>query len=225
MGVNYLSRAPSSSSPGKENTHHTYLDFIIGHFEGPIWPRTISTKATENHQILVYSKEEALRWYKAANFLDCKINAYPSYTEWNDINRQAPDFIFIDKDQNQFKSRLDLDNALNQTLNNIKNRLGGSPSIIWSGHGYHIYQPVNAFIMEEECEFTKFEQPSRRFIQFAEIKLSGKQSDPCHSHTMSFKNCMLRVPGSYNAKSDPPVRVEIIQQWNGVSRMWSEASR
>jgi hypothetical protein len=101
-------------------------------------------------------------------------------------------------------------------LNNIKTRLGGSPSVNWSGHGYHIYQPVNAFIMEEESEFNKFERPSRRFIQFAEQCLSNKKSDPCHSHTMSFNNCMLRVPGGYNSKSKPLEEVKILQRWDGI---------
>src|ERR687886_2238921 len=41
-----------------------------------IWPRTISTKATEGKQILVYNKEEALARFKQSNYLDCRINAY-----------------------------------------------------------------------------------------------------------------------------------------------------
>ena len=32
---------------------------------------------------------------------------------------------------------------------------------------------------------------------------------------MSFKNCMLRIPGSFNAKLEP-IEVKIIQRWNGV---------
>jgi hypothetical protein len=92
----------------------------------------------------------------------------------------------------------------------------GKPTVTWSGHGYHIYQPVEAFVLEEESEFVKFEQPSRRFIQFAEQYLSNKKSDPCHSFTMSFNNCMLRIPGSYNSKSDHAIEeVRIIQKWDG----------
>ena len=56
------------------------FDFILGHFEAPIWPRTISTYATRNGQILVNNKEEALAWFKAADYKDCKINAYPDFT-------------------------------------------------------------------------------------------------------------------------------------------------
>jgi hypothetical protein len=48
------------------------FDFILNHFEAPIWPRTISTYATRNSQILVNSKEDAIAWFKAADYKDCK---------------------------------------------------------------------------------------------------------------------------------------------------------
>jgi hypothetical protein len=110
-----------------------------------------------------------------------------------------------------------LDRALVRTLNNIKAKLDNAyPTVIWSGHGYHIYLPVEAFVLEEESIFAKFDQPSRKFIQFAEQFLSNKKSDPCHRFTMSFKNCILRVPGSFNSKSEPRIQVKIIQRWDGV---------
>jgi hypothetical protein len=192
------------------------LDYILSHFPPTIWPRTISTHTTEGRQVLVYSKEEALARFKQPSLLDCKISAYPHFVEWKGLNRQAPEIIFIDLDLTRFKSELVLDRALKRTLKNIKDKLDNAyPTVIWSGHGYHVYLPVEAFVLEEESEFAKFEQPSRRFIQFAEQYLSNKKSDPCHSFTMSFKNCMLRVSGSFNAKSEP-IEVKIIQRWNGV---------
>jgi hypothetical protein len=51
------------------------FDFILSHFEAPIWPRTIFTP--KEKQVLVYDKEEALARFKKANLLDCRINAYP----------------------------------------------------------------------------------------------------------------------------------------------------
>ena len=55
------------------------LDFILKHFDFDfIWPRTISTKTTQGRQILVYNKVEAFARFKQANFLDCRISAYPS---------------------------------------------------------------------------------------------------------------------------------------------------
>src|SRR5919108_1529490 len=79
------------------------LDFILSHFQEPIWPRTIFTK-TLGKQIIVDSKTEALARFKQSIFLDCRINAFSYYTEYQGINRQPPNFIFIDIDTNQFKS-------------------------------------------------------------------------------------------------------------------------
>ena len=74
------------------------LSHIIGHFEEPLWPRTISTHSTDDRQILVYNSKEALARFYQADLLNCKISAYPSYTEYEGINRQSPNFIFIDLD-------------------------------------------------------------------------------------------------------------------------------
>jgi hypothetical protein len=190
------------------------LDFILRHFQPPIFPRTISTKLTENKQVVIYSREEAISRFEAADWLDCKISAYPDFIGWKGINRQAPNFIFIDLDLGRLGTR-ELNKALEQTLQNIRDKLGGFPTVIWSGHGYHLYQPVNAFILENITEFAEFEQPSRGLIRFAEQHLSSNKSDPCHYSTMSFKNCMLRVPGSYNSKNERRIEVSIIQKWDG----------
>jgi hypothetical protein len=192
------------------------LDFILSHFkEG--FPKTISTKTTDGRQIPVYSKEEALARFKAAKWLDCKINAYPKYMEWKGINRQAPNFIFIDLDQGRFKL---IDRALDETLKNICHRFNAAvhPTVIWSGHGYHIYLPVEAFVLEEESEFAKFGYPSRKFIQFAEYYLSDNKADPCHTKGLSLKNCMVRIPGSFNSKNEGTKveEVRIVQRWDGI---------
>ena len=127
------------------------IDFILSHFEEPIWPRTIFTP--KEKQVLVYDKEDALARFKKANLLDCRINAYPDYTEFGGINRQAPNFIFIDLD---FNSRNALDKALSSVLKNIKEKFKGiQPTVIWSGNGYHIYLPIQAFILESESIFAE----------------------------------------------------------------------
>jgi len=174
----------------------------------------MSTKTTEGRQIIVYSKEEALAGLKAANYLDCKINAYSRFVEWKGINRQPPNFIFIDLDQDRFKL---IDRALDKTLDNICQKFNAvvHPTVIWSGHGYHIYLPVEAYVLEEESEFAKFGYPSRKFIQFAEQYLSDNKADPCHTKGLSFKNCMVRIPGSFNTKDGMQEEVKIIQRWNG----------
>ena len=189
------------------------LDFILSHFQGD-FPRTVSTKTTEGRQVVVYNKEEALAMFKAASYRDCKINAYPKYVEWKGLNRQPPNFIFIDLDQGRFKY---IDKLLNKTLKNISQKfcIPVHPTVIWSGHGYHIYLPVEAFLLEEESEFARFGYPSRKFIQFSEEFLSDKKADPCHTKGLSFKNCMLRIPGSINSKNGTEEEVKIIQKWDG----------
>ena len=237
VGPFFLNR----DSPVKENAPHTHqyfptiqngLDYLLGHVEPPIWPRTISTYTTERRQVIVYNKAEALARFKQANLLDCRINAYPFYIGWKEVNRQAPDFLFTDLDLSRFKSSREmLDRGLNKTLKNIKEKFKDdriSASVLWSGNGYHIYLPVKAFILELESIFAEFEDPSRQFIQWTEQFLTDNKADPCHSNGLSFRNCMTRVPGSFNSKlaqlNDKgeivniaeSAEVKIIQKWNGV---------
>jgi hypothetical protein len=79
------------------------LDFITSHFEEPVWPKTIFTE-TLGKQHTVYSKEQALARFKQSNLLDCRINAYLDYIEFKGINRQSPNFIFIDIDRCLFRT-------------------------------------------------------------------------------------------------------------------------
>ena len=52
------------------------LEFILSHLSKPYWPRNISTRLTEGRQFTVYSKLEALSYFKDSNYLDCRISAY-----------------------------------------------------------------------------------------------------------------------------------------------------
>jgi Primase X len=196
------------------------LDFILSHFEDAIWPRKISTKTTQNKQILVFNKEEALTRFRQANFIDCRINAYPDYTEYNGINRQAPNFIFAELDKSTFKTDRALKIAYNRTLNNFSNKLNVSspPTVISSGSGgFHFYQPIKAFVLEQEEFFLSKSangEPSKEFLRFAEQYLTGYKSDP--SHCPSLKSCLLRIPGSINSKCNK--QVQIVQRWDGFNR-------
>lgn len=207
------------------------LDFILSHFEGEqrLWPRKISTYTTEGKQIEVRSREEALARFKQANLIDCRINAYPVYLEWKGINRQAPNVLFAaDLDISTFKTEKAFTLTANRTLKNIEEillSLGGHPTVLWTGNGLHMYQPVQSIVLEEESVFSKFDQPSNRFLRFAERYLSSGKSDPSHSSNVSFKSCLLRVPGSHNSKCikrnnniiDPEITgVKIVQEWNGI---------
>jgi hypothetical protein len=132
------------------------FDFIISHLNEPIWPRKISTKTTEGKQVMVSSKQEALARYKAANFFDCRISAYPYYTA---VGSHTIDLIMMDLDLSKFESSQALDRALSKTLRNIREtfRGGFTSSVLWSGNGYHIYIPMEArYILEQRPEFSKF---------------------------------------------------------------------
>jgi hypothetical protein len=188
------------------------LDFILSHFQVPIWPRTVSTAATYGAQVLVYSEEEAAQKFAAANLLDCRLNAYPAYTHYKGINRQAPNFIFIDLDRCNFTSDKAHALALDKTLKNIKD-LDSEPTVLWSGNGYHVYLPINAFVLEQEEVFAKFDQPSKRFLRFAARHLSNYKSDP--NNNPSLKSCMVRIPGSRNSKCITKSEVKTIQKWDG----------
>jgi Primase X len=215
------------------------LDVIISLLIEPIWPRTISTKTTEGRQVIVSSKQEALARYKAANFLDCRISAYSSpycYGKKEAVvlvnPSQTIDLVMIDLDQSNFKSRIALDRAKSKTLKNIQETFGTddfiiTPSVLWSGNGYHIYIPIESrYVLEERPEFSKFKEPSKQFLRFAEWYLSNGKADSNHFHNVSFGSCMLRIPGSHNSKcvqknnytADSSTQVRIVKKWNGKIR-------
>ena len=80
------------------------LTFILTHLDD-LSPRMISTYATKGAQKRVENFEEAIVWFKASNFRDCRISAYHKYT--NDyINRAgiAPTVLLVDIDKEHFKT-------------------------------------------------------------------------------------------------------------------------
>jgi hypothetical protein len=191
------------------------LDFILTHFEVPRWPRRISTKLTEGRQILAHNKKEALARFRQANYVDCRINAYPAiYSERKGPNRQAPNFIFVDIDRSNFKTESAFDLAISKTIKNIKDKLPNAQStVLDTGNGCHIYQPIfSPFLLESILELTKLHgEPSKVFLKFAEQFLSNCKAD--HSHNPTIKSCMIRIPGSVNSKCGR--QVNIVQKWNG----------
>jgi hypothetical protein len=205
------------------------IDLILSHFDELIWPRTISTRNTRGEQRLVNNKQEALTWYKAANRLDCRISAYPKYTDFY-INRTgiAPSILLVDIDRKQFETTELFELAAAKTCANFKEILGSRPTQLWTGGGYHFIQPQSAIVLENVEDFKKFDQPSRRFMQYEEQLLTEDKGDTNHSHSVSFHNCMLRIPGSFNSKRiplndrgeiigdiPPEAEVRVIQRWEG----------
>jgi hypothetical protein len=198
------------------------LDFILTHLKNPTrWPRTISTKASEGRQIPVYSKQEVLSYYKDSHYIDCRISAYNTTAL-----QQTIDILMIDLDLSNLKhnniKKLDLSKA--KTLAKVQSTFDLSKkfepaTIIWSGNGYHFYIPADSqsAILEQMSEFDKFKEPSKLFLRFAEWYLSSGKADSEHYHTVSLKNCLLRIPGSYNSKNMS--QVKIVQRWNSTSKV------
>lgn len=57
------------------------------------------------YQVEVFDKEEALRYFKSSDYKkDCRINAYPTYTEYHGINRTPVGFLTVDLDLKDFGS-------------------------------------------------------------------------------------------------------------------------
>src|SRR5919197_981675 len=77
------------------------LDFILSHFQEPIFPRKIMTKQL-SYQVEIFNKEEVLEYFKSSNYEDCRINAYPAFTEYHGINRTPISFLMVDLDLKDF---------------------------------------------------------------------------------------------------------------------------
>ena len=175
------------------------LDFILSHFSSIGFPRAISTKTTQGRQIQVNNKEEALARFKQANYLDCRINAYSR----NDI-KGDPNFIFIDIDRIEQE-------LINRILRGKFSAIEAHPTVLFTGSGYHIYQPITSVCLEDIQDFATYNEPSKQFLRFAEKYLSDQKCD--RNHNPSFNSCMVRIPGSINSKKN--LHVKILQKWDG----------
>lgn len=88
---------------------------------------------------------------------------------------------------------------------------------MWTGNGCHVLVPIEPLqsTLEDMIEFAKFEEPSKKVLRFLEKYLSQKKTDSVHNMTLSFGNCMLRVPDSYNSKhNNDKNQVLIVRKWN-----------
>ena len=79
--------------------------------------------------------------------------------------------------------------------------MNGYPTVLWSGNGYHIIQPIDCPIeLEHIREFQKYENIipllSQEFLRFAKDYLSNGKADK--ANYPSFNSCLLRIPGSIN---------------------------
>jgi hypothetical protein len=208
----------TTTTADKDTVIEKNLDFILDHVSEPLFPRTIMTK-TLGYQKEVFSNQEALARFKASNYQDCRINAYPSHTEYVGINLTPASFIMIDLDLKDFDySQEKLNKILNKTMNKINGVFHGvHPTVLWTGNGYHIYLPILGFVLEEIDRFACYIDPSKkdltsRLMQFAEDFFTEKKGDP--QHRPSIKSCLIRLPGTINSKCNQEVK--IVQRWDGI---------
>ena len=219
-----------------EETIRENINFILSHFENQheLFPRTIMTLKTRGQRKIEYesdiqkSKEKIFEYFKKSDFIDCKINAFPFNTEHTIVdfqvkNRTAPSFIMIDLDLKDIenKNKGKLDKILDETLKNlfIKFNEESYPTVLWTGNGYHIYQPIKGIVFEKYKIFYDFlpyvdnKNLTTEFLRFSKKVFTNGKDDP--KHLPSIKSCLVRVPGTLNSKNNQKVR--IIQKWDGKS--------
>ena len=73
------------------------LEFVLGHFSGPLFPRMVSTAATRNRQKEVYDSDRAMLYFQGSLWENCRIAAFG-------IGQINPDLIFIEFDTRDFVS-------------------------------------------------------------------------------------------------------------------------
>src|SRR5690349_10915145 len=110
------------------------LDFILNHLSGPLFPRRINTAETKGDQFTVYDKNQMIKAYTKADWIDCRVSAYPLLSDMEnqgENRKQAPDFLFIDLDRSSFNSDEEHNEALKDRQRNIKRQLGGYLTLLW----------------------------------------------------------------------------------------------
>ncbi len=118
--------------------------------------------------------------------------------QWKKHFPQAPSILLFD---------LDKTHLLPQVLKTIDDIIGGHPTVINSGNGLHILQPIKCPVLEDV--FTDFVEPSNSFLKWTPRYLSDGSTDP--NHNPSVGSCWLRIPGSFNEMAE----VKIVQRWDG----------
>jgi hypothetical protein len=178
------------------------FEFILTHCvpseDGAIFPRKIYTHDL-SYQCEVCDKNEAMYYFEKSCYLDCRIRAYPEQPilikYFGIENGIPPNLIMIDIDKSRFQTDIALRLALSKTVTNIREMLDGAhPTVLWTGNGYHVIQPIEAVVLEEIKDFNKFDQPSMNFLRFTEWKLSNGKMDIQHNKTISFRNVSYEYP-------------------------------
>ena len=132
----------NNNNNNNDNSHckiEDGINFILSHLQEPIFPRKIMPKDL-GYQVEVFNREEAVGYFKSSRYEDCRINAYPPFTEYQGINRTPISFLMVDLDFKDFdgrveggggeyskkkeeKTSLSLEKALNKAIDKIKENI------------------------------------------------------------------------------------------------------
>ncbi len=209
------------------------IRFIQSHCEGKqqLFPRKMSTALSQGRHFIVYNAEQIISECIKANFIDCRLNAYPILSN-DDIAAaiQVPNIIFVDIDiskgfESQEEAITNLNKILKKTLTIIQKKLDGcKPTVLWTGNGYHIYIFLNKRPFELITELAELSnKSSEEFLRFVEFIFTNKKKDCCHNP--SCKSCLLRILYTLNSKCIDPTtgnyikypEVKFIQQFDSLA--------
>jgi hypothetical protein len=155
----------------------------------PLFPINVMT-AKSKGQIEVKNRKEILKEFYDSNFLDCRINAYSVYCGYNGLNNTKKVMIMIDLDLSTFEKYKNpqnyLDKSLKNTINKLKQEINSNPLILWTGGGYHIYQPIYFEELLVSETFNKYSQNLNQnltnlFMRFAKWYFTDGEADSSQS--------------------------------------------
>jgi hypothetical protein len=226
----------SISDKEKEKRVKKNIRFILSHFNNQSYnyPKAIKTLKTKGNSVYIQNEKEIINYFLDADFMDCKINGYPLHYN-NSKKKIYPNFIFIDLDLSlcnicKYPDKK-LDYILNETLRKIEKEINGFPTVLWTGDGYHIYQPIEldtkVFDKEKnenttlrnnvEKEFSNQNNKNNKkfineFLRFSIKYLTNNQKNFDYN-SISTDYCFTIAPESIASKTDN--KVNINQKWNG----------
>jgi len=187
------------------------LDYILNVVcENPnlTYPRTISTHATQNRQVEIFSKDECLEYFAKSNYLDCRVSAFGRY----EIEKEMPNLIFVDLDDKE---------ALNEVLALFYKEIKGIPLVLNTGNGYCMIQPIQMISLTKTSmkkgDTKNIYDLPKKFLLFAERYLTNSKCDM--GNHPSLKSCLIRTPGTFNSKlttkgKHNESKVTVFSEWN-----------
>lgn len=227
-----------------ERTIYDGIKFILFHFEKQqkLFPRTIKTNNSidavkvDDEPVVQNSVDNIFNIFKGSNYYDCKINClYYTNDSTPPYNNDAKSFKNKSKTATAIESsfimlylylndfsynKKKLDIILNKTLNKLSAKFYGdaNPTVLWTGDGYQIYQPLDGIVFENQKTFLDLLQYvdsrsdiSTEFLRFAQEFFTNEKVGP--KYFSSLKSCFMDVPGTFNFKNGE--QIKIIHKWDG----------